>query len=97
MNRRFLVSLIFWFLAVLLLARYAHLILTALTGLLLTVLLVAAVGYVWFRHWLKKTQQRLDTLAAEAEQRAARLRPEPSPRGEGPIIHIEAETVERSA
>jgi hypothetical protein len=95
MNGRFLVSLIFWFLAVLLLVRHAQLILTALTGLLVALLVAAAIGYAWFRHWLKKTQQRLATLATEAEPQTAGVRTRPTGSGEGPIIHIEAETVER--
>lgn len=93
---RFWLSVLFWGLTLFLVIRYAHWILAGFATLFLLTGLLLLAGGLYLRQLWKKARRELEQMAAAAEAFTP-----PSPRSsaeaeawEGPVIHIEAETLD---
>jgi hypothetical protein len=97
MKLRGILDIVFWLAVVFLAIRYAHWILAGFASLFLVATVFVLAGYVYLRHLWKKTEKRMADLAAEtAEMESAMHIPKQSDHitADGPIIHIQAETIQ---
>lgn len=98
MKLRNLLEILFWFAVIALAIRYAHWILAGFASLFVLGSVAVLVGYFYLRHLWKKTEKKLAEMAAEtAEIESAMQMPKQTSHmtAEGPIIHIQAETVRK--
>ncbi|PIQ28700.1 hypothetical protein COW36_11965 [bacterium (Candidatus Blackallbacteria) CG17_big_fil_post_rev_8_21_14_2_50_48_46] len=99
MKWRFWLTVLLWTAILILAIRYAHLILMGFAGLFLLGALGLTAAYFYLRHLWKKTEKQLKQMAQETENAFATPQEAPVTEtlfSEGPVIHIQAETVHKS-